>query len=208
MIGVNNVTLVGNIGTVSDIMTTTNGSRFVNISVATTELYYSANNEKKNNTQWHNVIFWNNMVELQKIISKGDLIYVEGRINYRKKNDNQIFTEIVAKNIRILNKKNYSVSEINTDIVDNTSSILNNSSLAASSITRLDHISSFSSTGILFISSSSVMLSIFDLPSRGRFIGNDSSASRNGHSIDSDVGQSVHVLFFAVFIYLPIVIPL
>ena len=75
MIGVNNVTLIGNIGTVSDIMTTTNGSRFVNISVATTELYYSANNEKKNNTQWHNVIFWNNMVELQKIISKGDLIY-------------------------------------------------------------------------------------------------------------------------------------
>ena len=138
MIGVNNVTLIGNIGTVSDIMTTTNGSRFVNISVATTELYYSANNEKKNNTQWHNVIFWNNMVELQKIISKGDLIYVEGRINYRKKNDNQIFTEIVAKNIRILNKKNYSVSEINTDIVDDTSSILNNTDEFTESYKDLD----------------------------------------------------------------------
>lgn len=138
MIGVNNVTLIGNIGTVSDIMTTTNGSRFVNISVATTELYYSVNNEKKNNTQWHNVIFWNNMVELQKIISKGDLIYVEGRINYRKKNDNQIFTEIVAKNIRILNKKNYSVSEINTDIVDDTSSILNNTDEFTESYKDLD----------------------------------------------------------------------
>ena len=100
MIGVNNVTLVGNIGTVSDIMTTTNGSRFVNISVATTELYYSANHEKKNNTQWHN--------------------------------------EIVAKNIRILNKKNYSVSEINTDIVDDTSSILNNTDEFTESYKDLD----------------------------------------------------------------------
>ena len=78
------------------------------------------------------------MVELQKIISKGDLIYVEGRINYRKKNDNQIFTEIVAKNIRILNKKNYSVSEINTDIVDDTSSILNNTDEFTESYKDLD----------------------------------------------------------------------
>ena len=88
-------------------MTTNNGAKFVNITVATTETYYSSNNEKKSNTQWHNVVIWNNMTELQKMIGKGDLIYVEGRINYRKKSETQIFTEIVAKNIRILNKKNY-----------------------------------------------------------------------------------------------------
>jgi len=111
MIGINSVTIIGNIGTISDIMTTTNGARFVNLTIATTETYYSANNEKKNNTQWHNVIIWNNMTELQKMLSKGDLIYVEGRLNYRKKSETQFFTEIVAKNIRILNKKNYSVVE-------------------------------------------------------------------------------------------------
>jgi single-strand DNA-binding protein len=107
MIGINSVTIIGNIGTISDIMTTTNGARFVNLTIATTETYYSANNEKKSNTQWHNVVIWNNMTELQKMISKGDLIYVEGRLNYRKKSVTQIFTEIVAKNIRILSKKNY-----------------------------------------------------------------------------------------------------
>ena len=107
MIGINSVTIIGNIGTISDIMTTTNGAKFVNITVATTDTYYSSNNEKKSNTQWHNVVIWNNMTELQKMIGKGDLIYVEGRINYRKKSETQIFTEIVAKNIRILNKKNY-----------------------------------------------------------------------------------------------------
>jgi single-strand DNA-binding protein len=111
MIGINSVTIIGNIGTISEIMTTSNGARFVNMTIATTEQYYSANNEKKNNTQWHNVIIWNNMAELQKMISKGDLIYVEGRLNYRKKAENNFFTEIVAKNIRVLNKKNYSVNE-------------------------------------------------------------------------------------------------
>ena len=51
------------------------------------------------------------MTELNKIVSKGDLLYIEGRLNYRTKADNQIFTEIVAKNYRILNRKNYSASD-------------------------------------------------------------------------------------------------
>jgi single-strand DNA-binding protein len=106
MIGINSVTIIGNIGTISEIRTTSNGAKFVNISVATTETFHSLNSENKSDTQWHNVIIWNNMTELHKILHKGDLLYVEGRINYRKK-PNQIFTEIVAKNIRVLTKKSY-----------------------------------------------------------------------------------------------------
>ena len=47
------------------------------------------------------------MTELHKIFTKGDLVYVEGRLNYRKKSVTEIFTEIVAKNIRVLSKKNH-----------------------------------------------------------------------------------------------------
>ena len=118
MIGINSVTIIGNIGTISEIMTTTNGARFVNLTIATTETYYSANNEKKSNTQWHNVVIWNNMTELQKMLSKGDLIYIEGRLKHRKKSVTQFFTEIVAKNIRILNRKNYSASENAVEITE------------------------------------------------------------------------------------------
>jgi single-strand DNA-binding protein len=125
MIGINNVTIIGNIGKISDVMTTNNGAKFVNLSIATTETYYSSNNEKKNDTQWHYVVIWNNLTELQKILSKGDLVYVEGRLNYRKKTPTQVFTEIVAKNFRILSLKNYVSSEktsknenINMDDVD------------------------------------------------------------------------------------------
>jgi len=118
MIGINSITIIGNIGKISDIMTTSDGSRFVNLSVATTETYYSTNNEKKSNTQWHHVVIWNNMTELQKMLSKGDLLYIEGRLNYRKKSPTQFFTEIVAKNIRILNLKNYYSAE-NKDVNEN-----------------------------------------------------------------------------------------
>lgn len=111
MIGINSVTIIGNIGTISDVLHTTSGGRFVNLTIATTETFYTGEKEKKSNTQWHNVVLWNNMTDLHKMLSKGDLIYVEGRLNYRKKSNTHIFTEIVAKNIRILNKKNYVSTE-------------------------------------------------------------------------------------------------
>jgi single-strand DNA-binding protein len=120
MIGINSVTIIGNIGTISEIFTTINGARFVNITIATTETYYSGNNEKKNNTQWHNIIIWNNMCEIHKLLNKGDLVYIEGRLNYRKKVDTAIFTEIVAKNLRILNRKNY----LKTDPIKDNSSFV------------------------------------------------------------------------------------
>ena len=117
MIGVNSVTIIGNVGTIGEILETVNGSsKWFNLTVATTETYNSlTNKEKKSNTQWHNVILWNNMSKLHKMISKGDLIYIEGRLNYRKKSDDVIFTEIVAKNVRVLNKKNYNPREKSTD---------------------------------------------------------------------------------------------
>lgn len=118
MTGINNVTLIGNIGSVGEILTASNGSKFMNITLATTEQFYTATKEKKQNTQWHNVILWNNMTELNKILSKGDLLYVEGRLNYRKK-ESTIFTEIVANNIRVLNKRSYTESVKDDVEIDN-----------------------------------------------------------------------------------------
>lgn len=115
MIGVNNVTIIGNIGTISEILETSNGAKFVNLTVATTEVYFTLAKEKKTNTQWHNIVLWNSMSDLQRILSKGDLIYIEGRLNYRKKSSTEVFSEIVAKNIRVLNKKNYSTDKKEID---------------------------------------------------------------------------------------------
>ncbi len=119
MIGINNVTIIGNVGTISEIYTANNNNnKFVNLTVATTETFVTSEKEKKSNTQWHNVVLWNNMTQLHKMLAKGDLIYVEGRLNYRKKQDKEIFTEIVAKNIRILSKKNHQLKDFKGDEIE------------------------------------------------------------------------------------------
>jgi single-strand DNA-binding protein len=112
MNGINNVTIIGNVGNVSEIINVNSG-RFVTLSIATTEYFSNLNNEKKSKTLWHSVVLWNNMSELVKMIEKGDLIYVEGRLNYREKpNDNSRYTEIVAKTIRVLKKANPKKEEV------------------------------------------------------------------------------------------------
>ena len=106
MNGVNNVTIIGNVGNVSDVINV-NGGKLVTISIATTEQFQNINKEKKTNTQWHSVVLWNSMSDLSSMIEKGDLLYVDGRLNYRVKNNENCpekYTEIVAKTIRILRK--------------------------------------------------------------------------------------------------------
>jgi len=117
MNGVNNVIIIGNVGNVSDVINLNGGGKIVTLSIATTEQFTNINKEKKSNTQWHSVVLWNNLSDLSSMIGKGDLIYVEGRLNYRvKNNDNysEKYTEIVAKTIRILRKTN-SKDEVKID---------------------------------------------------------------------------------------------
>jgi single-strand DNA-binding protein len=106
MDGVNAVTIIGNVGNITEIHTTSNEKKVVNISIATSETFYDSSNTKKAETQWHNIVLWNSLAEIgSKYIFKGCLLYVEGKLNYRKRNDGNVATEIVAKTIRVLNKK-------------------------------------------------------------------------------------------------------
>jgi single-strand DNA-binding protein len=117
MNGVNNVMIIGNVGNVSDVINLNGGGKIVTLSIATTEQFININKEKKSNTQWHSVVLWNSLSDLSSMIGKGDLIYVEGRLNYRVKNtDNhsERYTEVVAKTIRILRKAN-SKEEVKID---------------------------------------------------------------------------------------------
>jgi single-strand DNA-binding protein len=106
MDGVNSVTIIGNVGNITDIQITSGDKKVVNISIATSESFYDADKNKKGDTQWHNIVLWNSLAEIgSKFIFKGCLVYVEGKINYRKKTDGSNIAEIVAKSIRVLSKK-------------------------------------------------------------------------------------------------------
>ena len=112
MDGVNLVTLIGNVGNISEVYHTNKNNKIVTLSLATTERYYDSENNKKNETQWHHVVFWNNLADIcSKLIQKGSTIYVEGKLNYKKKADNSMITEITAKSVRVLFKNKLHISD-------------------------------------------------------------------------------------------------
>ena len=81
------------------------------VSLATDESYTDKTTQAKvENTQWHNVVFYNKMAErVEKYAKKGDLLYVEGRLRPRQYQGQdgltRYVTEVVALDINFLSPK-------------------------------------------------------------------------------------------------------
>lgn len=79
--------------------------------LATNETYTNRQtNEKITNTEWHNIVVRNKAAEIcEKYLSKGDRIYVEGRIKTRKWQDEsgqeRYSTEIQVTDFTFLSTK-------------------------------------------------------------------------------------------------------
>ena len=82
---VNKVILVGRLGKDPEIRATQGGKSVANFSLATDESYKSKDGEKQKKTEWHNIVVWGPSVEnfVQPYLHKGDLIYVEGKLQTR-----------------------------------------------------------------------------------------------------------------------------
>lgn len=99
---VNRVTLIGNLGKDPELRYTPEGKRAVcTFSMATTRNYKDKNDAWVKETQWHNIVVWGPQAErCGETLKKGNLVYVEGRLNYRTykdKNEQQRYiTEIIA----------------------------------------------------------------------------------------------------------------
>ena len=68
-------------------------------------------NERVSNTEWHNVVLRNKAAEIcEKYLSKGDKVYIEGRIKTRKwqddKGNDRYSTEINCTEFTFLSNKN------------------------------------------------------------------------------------------------------
>lgn len=104
---VNKVILVGNIGKDPEIRTTQDGSKIASFSLATTESWTEKDSgQKTTRTEWHRVVVFNqNLADLvEKYVSKGTKLYVEGQLQTRKWTDAQgverYTTEIVLSRFR------------------------------------------------------------------------------------------------------------
>jgi len=66
--------------------------------------------EWQKKTEWHDVVVWNkNAQRAEKILKKGMMVYVEGKLTHRKWQDdqgnNRYTTEVVANSYRLLEKR-------------------------------------------------------------------------------------------------------
>ena len=107
----NKVMLIGHLGDEVKMHHFDGGGSIARISLATNESYTNKNSgEKINNTEWHNLVAKNKVAEIfEKYLSKGDKIYVEGRIKSRKwqneRGEDRYTTEIIVNEFTFLSNK-------------------------------------------------------------------------------------------------------
>lgn len=105
--GLNKVMLIGNLGQDPELRYTQGNTAVMNMRIATTESFLNRDNERQERTEWHTVVLWGKRGEgLQKILTKGNRIFVEGRLQTRSWEDKQgqkrYTTEVVATNVILL----------------------------------------------------------------------------------------------------------
>ena len=104
---VNKVTLVGNLGRDPEVRSTQDGSKIVNLSIATSERWKDKNTgEQREKTEWHRVVIFNeNLGRIaEQYLRKGSTCYIEGQLQTRKWTDQQgvekYTTEVVLQRYR------------------------------------------------------------------------------------------------------------
>ena len=108
----NKVMLIGHLGDEIKMHHFEGGGCIGRFPLATNETYTNkSTGEKVSSTEWHNIVVRNKAAELcQKYLSKGDKVYIEGKIKSRKWTDDsgkeRYMNEINADVFTFLNNKN------------------------------------------------------------------------------------------------------
>jgi single-strand DNA-binding protein len=104
---VNKVILVGNLGRDPEMRSLPSGQPVANFSVATSRRYKDRDGNRKDETEWHNVVCFGKQAEIAgQYLVKGKMVFIEGRIQTRswedKEGKKQYRTEIICENFQML----------------------------------------------------------------------------------------------------------
>ena len=133
---VNRVTLIGNLGKDPEVRRLESGAVVAKFPLATNESYKDKNGEWQSATEWHDIVVWRHLAErAERDLKKGKLVFVEGKLTHRKYQDKEgkdrYITEVVARNMRLLEKRE-NTGEFNSSF-PTESSAPNQTNTAASS---------------------------------------------------------------------------
>ena len=111
MASLNEVRLIGNLGSDPEVRALNEGSLVASVSIATTDTWIDkASHEKKEKTEWHRVVFYKGLAEIvEKYLKTGSQVYIAGKLRTRKWTDkdqiDRYTTEIIATEMKMLDKK-------------------------------------------------------------------------------------------------------
>ncbi|MFT7299474.1 MAG: single-strand DNA-binding protein [Sphingobacteriales bacterium] len=80
----NKVMLIGHLGADPDFKEFDNGKKMAKFSVATSDYYKNAQDERVTDTQWHHMVAWGPLAEIAKEhLKKGVEVAIDGKLTYR-----------------------------------------------------------------------------------------------------------------------------
>lgn len=106
----NKVMLIGRLGGDPELRYMPSGDPVTNFNVATDETYIDKDGNRIEKTEWHRVVVFKRQAEnCSNYLSKGSLVYIEGKLQTRKWQDqqgqNRSITEVNAQRVQFLDRK-------------------------------------------------------------------------------------------------------
>ncbi|MEX2532159.1 MAG: single-stranded DNA-binding protein [Gemmatimonadota bacterium] len=103
----NKVMLIGNLGSDPEIRTTPSGLKVAKLSLATNRTFQDRSGQQQEKTEWHRLTFFGRLADIvEQYVTKGDRLYVEGRLEYSQTQDDQggtrYWTDIVISEMVML----------------------------------------------------------------------------------------------------------
>ena len=105
--GVNKVILIGNLGADPELRYTPGGQAVCEMRLATNESWTDKSGQQQERTEWHRVVVWGKPAEIcTQYLTKGQKLYVEGRLQTRtwddKEGNKRYSTEIIGTDFMFL----------------------------------------------------------------------------------------------------------
>ncbi len=106
----NHVQLLGRLGVDPKSVAFGDNKKLVKFSLATKDFFRDKDGERKEETQWHNIVLYGKSAETaEKYLKKGREVAIAGKISYRswedKEGNTKYITEIVADEIQFIGPK-------------------------------------------------------------------------------------------------------
>lgn len=110
MPSLNKLIIIGNVGGEPEMRFTPNGKPVTSFRVATNWVSTTPEGERKQETEWFNIVAWNKLAEqCNQFLAKGKLVYVEGRIHTRSWEDQEgqphSRSEVIANKVVFLDRR-------------------------------------------------------------------------------------------------------